>query len=64
MDKFEQLLDSDGYKSTKLIHDESSTKNFLSNLDYLVTSRIKPEIIDSNLLAINILYLATNNKQI
>ena len=64
IDKFEFLLNSYGYYATALIHDESSTKDFFSNLDYLVTSRVKPEIIDLNLLAINILYLATNNNKV
>ena len=64
IDKFEFLLNSHGYYATALIHDESSAKDFFSNLDYLVTSRVKPEIIDLNLLAINILYLATNNNKV
>ncbi len=64
IDKFEFLLNSHGYYATALIHDGSNTKDFFSNLDYLVTSRVKPEIIDLNLLAINILYLATNNNKV
>ena len=64
VEKFEYLLNNYGYYPTALIHDGSSTKDFFSNLDYLVTSRVKPEIVDLNLLAINLLYLATNNNKV
>ena len=64
IEKFEQLLNSYGYKKTELIYDSSSTKDFYSNLDYLVTSRVKKEIVDLNLLALNLLYLATQDKKV
>ena len=64
IDKFEELLDTYGNKATKLIHDSSNIEDFLSNLDYLVTFRVKHEIVDLNILALNLLYLATRNDRV
>ena len=51
-------------RATKLIHDSSSKKDFYSNLDYLVTSRVKHEIVDLNILSLNLLYLSIQNKKV
>ena len=64
IDKFDELLDTYEYKTVELIHDSSSANDFYSNLDYLVTSRVKPEIVDLNILALNLLYLSTKNDKV
>ena len=62
LDAFVNQLNNYGVKKVELINDSSSVFDFMSNLDFLVTSRVKHSIVDMNLLALNILYLATNNE--
>ena len=64
IDKFEALLNTYENRATKLIHDSTSKKDFYSNLDYLVTSRVKHEIVDLNILSLNLLYLSIQNKKV
>ena len=60
--KFSECLDAYDFKPTKLICNSSNENDFYSNLDYLVTIRIKPEIVYLNILALNILYIVTKEK--
>ena len=61
---FSSCLDSYSFKPTKLIHNYTDKNDFFSNLDYLVTIRIKPEIVYLNLLALNILYIVTKEEDV
>lgn len=61
---FSSCLDSYSFKPTKLIYNYTDKNDFFSNLDYLVTIRIKPEIVYLNLLALNILYIVTKEEDV
>lgn len=47
-----------------LVNDKSDEREFISNLDYIVTSRVNHEVVDMNLIALNLFYLNTRRNEV